>query len=312
MWTGSQRFKNYNYKKGFILITVLFITSLLLSTIGALAVFSRSEVRRIRDTEFSFRARSAALVASRSASSWIASDDNEYDSPLENLYSTQQPRSLRFGDVTVKMKITPLNDKIPLLHLFLPDGTTLAEEYRWSWDLVWQILEKPELASVLLDYMDRNPEIRMGSKEEDFYLNRTVTDISEWLRVPGVTWDVLYGSRDLTGGAARYFTVFSGPKININTVKPEVLLVLDKEFNSGNVGALLHSRGESPIKNIEGLRKTPSFPPAVATRLINVIGFKSDFFRVDLEVAEFSNRRYFTVTMKRDGQKECEVVRWEE
>ena len=312
MSTGFRIFNNRQPKRGFILITVLLITALLLSTVGALAVFSRSEVRRIRDAEFSFRARSVALVASKSASSWIAADDNEYDSPLEKLYSVKKPRALRFGDVTVKVRITPLDDKIPIRHLFLPDGTTLAEEYRWSWDLVWQILERPELANVILDYMDKNTEIRLGSKEEDFYINRMITDLSEWLRVPGVTWDVLYGSGDVTGGADRYFSVFSGSKININTVKPEVLLVLDKDFNSGNVGALLQSREESPIKSIEGLRKTPSFPPAVATRLINVIGFKSDFFRVDLEVAEFSNRRYFTIIMKRSGQKECEVVRWEE
>lgn len=312
MLTGFRRCNNRQSDKGFILITVLLITALLLSTVGALAVFSRSEVRRIRDAEFSFRARSVALVAIQSASSWIGLDDNEYDSPLEKLYSAKKPRSLRFGDITVKVKITPLDDKIPIRHLFLPDGTTLSEEYRWSWDLIWEILERPELGNVILDYMDKDAQIRMGSREEDFYINRMVTDISEWLRVPGVTWDVLYGSGDVTGGADRYFSVFSGSKININTVKPEVLLVLDKEFNSGNVGALLQSRAESPIKNIEGLRKTPSFPPAVATRLINVIGFKSDFFRVDLEVAEFSNRRYFTVIMKRSGQKECEVVRWEE
>ena len=68
----------------------------------------------------------------------------------------------------------------------------------------------------------------------------------------------------------------------------------------------------SPVESLDDLRRVPGFPSAVVTRLANVIGFKSDFFRVDMSVADkFKRERNYRIILERGGDS-CVIVRWEE
>lgn len=294
-----------------MLLTILMMTSILLTTVSAYAVFARSEVKRARAEEFSLKARGAALLAVQTASQWIAEDSNGYDALNEGLYATTPRKQLQMGDLKVDLSITPLDDQLPLAHLFLPDGVTLKNEYTWAWEKMWETLDHPELSPIVLDFMDTDTIPRVGGREEAFYINRPPVDISEWLRIKEITPSLLFGGKEFLLPAERMVTVFSSGHINVNTVKPQVLLLLDKELSAAAVESILTFRKNNPIKNKDEMGKIPGFPVAARSRLENVIGFSSDYFQIDLRVYDLGNQRKYTVIVKRKGKEGCDVVRWE-
>ena len=98
---------------GFILVTVLLISTLFLSAAVAYAMFARQEMRRVASEEFAESSRTLAVMACREAGGWIASDAGESDSRHKPLYSGN-PIKLNYGDYTVYAVITPRDDKIPI------------------------------------------------------------------------------------------------------------------------------------------------------------------------------------------------------
>ena len=287
------------------------MTSVLLSTVSAYAVYARGEVKRAQAEEFSLKARGAALLAVRTASQWIAEDENGYDSLSEPLYVGTPKKQLVMGDLKVDLQITPLDDRLPLGHLFLPDGVTLKNEYAWAWERMWETLDHPELSPIVLDFMDKDTTPRVGGREEDVFINRAPVDLSEWLRITEITPTLLFGGKELLIPAERMVTVFSSGHININTANPEVLLLLDKDFSAVAVESVLAFRKKNPIKNKDEMSKIPGFPVAARSRLENVIGFSSDYFQIDLRVSNLGNQRKYTVIVQRKGKEGCDVIRWE-
>lgn len=301
-----------NSSRGFILVTVLFIVTLLLSTTAVFTWFARQEVKRVAREELALRARSVASVAAAVVSDWIAGDSNEYDSGRELLYSPLIPKLLNFGQWRVFIKITPLDQLIPINNLFLPDGVTLRKEYEYAWEKIWEMLGKSELSNLVLDFLDRDTMARVGSREEDYFPNRPISDLSELLRLPEIDAKLLYGDSNTPIALNHFFTVYGEGATNIN-LTPELLLsVLDLELDADKAESLVVFRQDVNLKNFADLLKSPGFPRGFRARTGNVIGFKSTFFQVELNVlAEGGQERNFSVIMKRSGEK-CVIASWRE
>ena len=209
------------------------------------------------------------------------------------------------------VRITPLDDKIPLRNIFLPDGNTMRREFTEVWRDMWDKLRHRELEQLVLDFMDRNNRPRVGSAERDNFINRSLYDISELLIMSrDITADILYGSEGNLG-IADYCTVYSEGRINLNVAPVHVMELLPGLDVGGLAQSIAEYRTENAIESIRDIQKIPGASARTSTRLTNIAGFKSRYFSINLEHmnTESENMTSFTVIFDRTTKQ---IVRWEE
>lgn len=295
---------------GFILVSVMIASATLLTAATAFAWFARTEARAEAARERIYRFRNAAQIAVNIMSRRIAEDRNGYDGPTESLYDPYEHVKLEIGDYTAEVQIRPLNDKIPISGLLLPDGVTPRSEYETAWENVWEALELPRLAWEVVDFIDADTDQRLGGAERDTNINRMISDLSELRAMPEITDGVLWGTDEIPGGLARYVTVVGGEKINVNVAAPDVLAVLDDALTPSHARSIAAYRLVNPIKDMEGLRNVPGFPASLTTKLANIIGFESTHFLLSVKVSDGAgNVRNYRVVVERGGSG---AYSWEE
>ena len=298
--------------EGFILVTVLMISTLLLSSAVSFAWFARQEMRRAAAEEFALVSRSLAQVALYTVSEWIGGDENAYDSELEIIYNPKIPLVLPFDDWYVVVGIVPQNRLLSINKIFLPDGVTMRHELEYPWEEIWTRIGNDDLKLLVLDFLDTNDEARPGSKEEDYYVNRAIGDLSELLRLEDMTPALLYQNRDEPRPTLdQYFTVYGGDKINVNLAPREVLAILDKDIGTDVADSIITYRNEAFIANEKDLIKIPGFPVSATSRLKGIIDYKSNYFLVELKVVHFERERTFSVMLSRSGNV-CHIEHWRE
>ena len=295
---------------GFILVSVMIASATLLTAATAFAWFARTEARAEAARERIYRFRNAAQIAVNIMSRRIAEDRNGYDGPTESLYDPYEHVKLEIGDYTAEVQVRPLNDKIPISGLLLPDGVTPRSEYETAWENVWEALELPRLAWEVVDFIDADTDQRLGGAERDTNINRMISDLSELRAMPEITDGVLWGTDEIPGGLARYVTVVGGEKINVNVAAPEVLAVLDDALTPSHARSIAAYRLVNPIKDMEGLRNVPGFPASLTTKLANIIGFESTHFLLSVKVSDGAgNVRNYRAVVERGGSG---AYSWEE
>lgn len=295
---------------GFILVSVMIASATLLTAATAFAWFARTEARAEAARERIYRFRNAAQIAVNIMSRRIAEDRNGYDGPTESLYDPYEHVKLEIGDYTADVQVRPLNDKIPISGLLLPDGVTPRSEYETAWENVWEALELPRLAWEVVDFIDADTDQRLGGAERDTNINRMISDLSELRAMPEITDGVLWGTEEIPGGLAQYVTVIGGEKINVNVAAPEVLAVLDDALTPSHARSIAAYRLVNPIKDMEGLRNVPGFPASLTTKLANIIGFESTHFLLSVKVSDGAgNVRNYRVVVERGGSG---AYSWEE
>lgn len=295
---------------GFILVSVMIASATLLTAATAFAWFARTEARAEAARERIYRFRNAAQIAVNIMSRRIAEDRNGYDGPTESLYDPYEHVKLEIGDYTAEVQIRPLNDKIPISGILLPDGVTPRSEYETAWENVWEALELPRLAWEVVDFIDADTDQRLGGAERDTNINRMISDLSELRAMPEITDGVIWGTDEIPGGLARYVTVIGGEKINVNVAAPEVLAVLDDALTPSHARSIAAYRLVNPIKDMEGLRNVPGFPASLTTKLANIIGFESTHFLLSVKVSDGAgNVRNYRVVVERGGTG---AYSWEE
>lgn len=298
--------------KGFILISVMISVALLLTAAMAFAWYARTEIKRTEAQKTILQMRGIAEIACSLAAEKIAADRNNYDSGTEPLYRNGDAVIIKLRDYDIRINIEPLDDKIPVRGLFLPDGVTARSEYEQAWSRIWEYVRQPYLGPVALDFMDADDRQKLGGIERDININRTVSDLTEFKIMPEVDDGILYGTKETPGGLDRYLTVYGNEKININTAAPEVIAMLDRRIDYSHAQSLAAARNIRPIKNLDDLKKIPGFPYPTIAKLANIIGFESTYFRLNIKISENAQReRNFRVILQRDGSS-CKIARWEE
>jgi len=235
-------------------------------------------------------------------------DNNKYDSPLEEWFQPMFIPLNNYGFANVVLR--PLDNKIPLQHLFLPDGNTLRNELKDVWERMWtELEERSTLPAKVLDYLDKNTTPRLGGRDGPDNLNRNPFDISELLGMEEITPEILYGDGTRLG-LADYCTMWSDAKININTAEPHTLAILNS-LNKNLADEIVKFREEKAISSLNELRGIPSFPPRAIPTLMNLIGFTSSYYSLKIELIneELSSTRYFDIVLHKPTSS---ILRWEE
>lgn len=285
---------------GFILVSVLLTVTLLLTSATAFAWFASIEAKKAAAREDIFKFRNVAEIAVKLLCREISEDSNGYDSFTEKLYDPDRSIIIKIGNYDVSARIRPLNDKISVNGLFLPDGVTLRSEYETAWNRAWEEIGLPQMAAQTIDFMDKDSDQRLGGAERDTNINRVVSDLSELRAVPDIDDGVLWGVKDKHEGLAKYITVPGGQRVNINVAGPEVIAILDEGLTASHARSLTDYRSLNPITSIDDLKRVPGFPEQMATKLANVIGFESTHFLLSMEVRDENGRlRNYRVIVER-------------
>jgi hypothetical protein len=287
------------------------ICVILLGASTSFAWFARMQMRRAADEEFALISRTLAVIVCAAASEWISGDSNDYDSAREFLYSPEFPIVLPFDDWDVNIRITPQDALIPINGIFLPDGVTTRAEYEYAWQEIWDSFGRNNAGMAVLDFLDSDTEPRAGGREEDYFANRKISDLSELLHLPEVTAEMIYGTSADGVSLESYFTVYGDERVNVNFAPQNVLALLDQEIGDDGALAIVRYRADNDIKNASDLAKIPGFPPGVAARLTSVVTGKSSYFSVQIGVRNGERERNFVVMMRR-GSGKCEAINWRE
>ena len=229
----------------------------------------------------------------------------DYDSPLLDWYKPFFFPAAAQGMWVVR--ILPLDDKIPIRNLFLPDRKTLRGELKQTWEGVWEKLGERRLAGLVQDFMDDDDKASVGGAERETHINRYPVDISEFLILEEMTPKLLYGGEERLG-LADYCTLWSDGKININFAPVQVIEVLPG-MNRFLAEKVVEHRNVTALKRASDLRSIPSFPPRAMGTLMNLVAFRSQYFNLQIELLEDTGGgTSFSIIFDRSGR----IVRWEE
>ena len=275
-----KKFKN-SKRKAFVLVSVMMMGVLLISCATAFAWFVRMQIRSVGQERDALAKRSLALVLVNSVMGVLTEINGDYDSPTQRWF---QPFIIPFEDLGIwVLTVSPLDDKIPIRNLFLPDGNTIRHEFEAPFQKMLDKVGARNAELPILDFFDRNNKPRVGGMEREDFINRGPYDISELLMLdPLITQKNLYGNgADL--GIADYCTVFSEGKININVAPVHVLELLPGLDERGLAERISQVRQEEPITSFKDIQNLPGASPRTSTLLTNLIGFKSRYFQIKIE-----------------------------
>lgn len=297
---------------GFILVSILISTALLLTVATGLAWTARNTLANASSIRLAAEARSAAETALEEIDRLILADPNSYDSYAESLYSLTEPIDIRIGEYRVLATVEPLDGKIPLQGLFLPDGVTIRSEYEYPWKKIWEELGMEDTEAVAADFMDCDTKQRPGSFEAEGWINRPPAHISEMKLIEGISDLTIYGGPDDNRSLSLYFDIYGTEKININTAPIHVIALLDRRIGTDAAESLAYYRLKYPIEKIDDLKKVPGFPAAAISKIKNIIKFKSDHFLIKMTAETKSGKtRNFRITVKKEDGS-IKTVTWEE
>lgn len=311
MMSSTQSKELSRSRKGFVLVSVLLLGVLLISCATSFTWFVRMQVRTAGSEMSGLTDRTMATVMVSAVTNILTelSKHVKSDSPSQRWY---KPLVMNIPGMGVwVIQITPLDDKIPLGKLFLPDGNTLRRELSNTWRELWDKLGRRELEQTVLDFSDKNNKPRVGGTERDDFINRPVYDISEFLLLsPDIDSSLIYGTPDKFG-ISDYCTVYSDGKINLNVAPVHVLELLPGLDAGGLAKSIEEYRKDKPLESISDIRSIPGAGARTSNQLMNIAAFKSRYFSVKLECVEEGGNggRTFNVIIDRNTKQ---TVRWEE
>ncbi len=296
--------------RGFVLVSVLMLGVLLISCATAFSWFVRQQARTIGGERLNITTRSMAYVIVTSAMNLLSEMASHigYDSPTQRWY---KPFAVQVEDIgLMAVQITPLDDKIPMRNLFLPDGNTLRRELEEPLEKMWDELRHRELGNVLLDFLDRNTRSRVGSMERDDYINRPPYDMSELLILSNdISPELLHGSGGMRG-IEDYCTIYSDGRINLNVAPVHVMELLPGLDTGGLAARIAQVRIETPLETLQDVEKIPGASAKVSSRLTNIAAFKSRYFHMRIDTLNDSGGgTTFNIIFDRSTKQ---IVRWEE
>lgn len=297
-------------RKGFILVSILLVMTLLVAGATGYAWFARNQLKILSSEKFALQSRGIAYAAVLQISKGLQYDDNDFDSYTEPWFQKQFIPIPDLGIVIID--IAPLDDKIPLNELFLPDGATLRTEMDHTWKELWNLYGNPRAGTIILDFIDTNKRPRLGGLEQDFYPNRDLADISE-LRILGEHLEGVLPPPPMVPRLENLVTIWSSGKINLNVAPYGVLLMIDG-INGNAAQEIIEFRQRSPLESMEDLEmSSTSFENSAVPRIVNLVGFKSSYFRVSVQIRSLMDQsvnNYNAILLKESSS--CRIVKWEE
>lgn len=230
------------HRRGFALVTVLVIMTVLTAAAVAASRVNRTELNEAANLADSIKLYYMAKSGLNGAEALLGLDRNNYDAVTEQWAKADEfaaKASLLFGTGALEVVIRDEAGKIPLQRFF--EGGKVNEPIR---DILLRLLRRKEFAlapgqaeqivAALRDWLDPDDDAGGDGAESAYY--RTLAEpyeakngpldcIYELLMIRGITSRLFHGAPG-SPGLKKFLTIRGEGRINVNTAPREVLLSL--------------------------------------------------------------------------------------
>ena len=266
--------KPISQQSGIALITALFIFSLV--TIAAVAMADRQtlDIRRTENMLHYDQAYMYALAAEITAAQALLADEDKKVDHENELWALPLAEEIEGG--TIAGYIRDATARFPINNLVNAGGEK-QEAYVKAFQRFVDFITSgdkcgeqggfnPDLANVVLDWIDKNEQVEMGGAEDMEYLNRerphraanqAMVSISELRALNNVIAEE-YNCFVGDGQAPPLVNAIKDQEvtINVNTATPEVLQSIHPLIDDKILSVLVEGRGEEGYKDEESFIKT--------------------------------------------------------
>jgi general secretion pathway protein K len=308
-----KREKTKNHQKGFVLVTVLIVISLLFPIV--VIFYSKTQLNLIQAGNFrdTLQAVRTARSGVEGAIGLLKNDDQSYDAKTDR-WAMQFP-VIGVGDGLLQIRIEDEESRLNVNTLVSGGNAVNADvEYRLK-NLITRLGGKPEIVDALVDWIDENSEMKSDNGAEDSYYaplgykpkNGPVDSLDELLMVKGFDKDLL-----VTKGLTNFITVApTDGKLNVNTAPPELLRGLHPELNEGVAEDMVTYRDRKEFKNIGEIKNAIGINDTLYAKLTPLIKVNSSIFRVQSTCTMGTVVKHTEALLKRDGST-ITVISWRE
>jgi general secretion pathway protein K len=272
-------------QRGVALVTAMLVVSLVTIAAVAMATRQQIDVRRAANLLHGEQAYAYAV----SAESWARvvlrrdAQDNEYDT-LEDDWATALPPIAVEGGL-VSGRVEDRQGRFNLNNLVTDKGEVSEPDLKFFIRLLENLGLEQELADRLIDWLDRDIEVRFpeGAEDQEYLLleqpyraaNRPMSDISELRLVKGF-------GREAVELLLPHVTVLpASTTININTASKAVLQALHPELSGADVELLIEDRGDGGYQELGDFLGHDAL---AGLELEVALDVSSDYFRVLTDV----------------------------
>lgn len=266
--------KPISQQSGIALITALFIFALV--SIAAVAMADRQtlDIRRTENMLHYDQAYIYALAAEITAVQALLADEDKKVDHENELWALPLAEEIEGG--TIAGFIRDATARFPINNLVKANGEK-QEAYVQAFQRFADFITSgdkcgeqggfsPDLANVVLDWIDKNEQVEMGGAEDMEYLNRERPH-----RTANQAMASISELRALNNVIAEEYNCFVGDSqtpplvnaisdhevaINVNTAPPEILQSIHPLIDDKIVSALVEGRGEEGYKDTEAFIKT--------------------------------------------------------
>ena len=279
-------------ERGFALVITLIVTALLV----ALLVEFVSEVYVDTSHSHNFVASQQAGILAQSGidggikllqASPLLRKGEQFSSLME---PWAKPQSFDAGEGTVTILIEEESGKLNLNTATSPNGTP-NQSTQMAIRLFKKFEFSPDLADVLLDWVDDNDAPNPGGAEQTYYStlkapygakNARLETVGEFALLKGFTPEIL-------NKLSPCITVYGSSSnnelvtpINVNTAPKEVIAALDDRLSDDLVERILEFRKTRPIKGLMDLNSIPGLD-SITTSFVDKITYSGSVYRIHAE-----------------------------
>lgn len=292
-------------QEGAALIMTLLVVAI--ATLLAVSLADRNQLD-IRRTSIHLHNDQAIYIA-KGMEAWaigVLDDDmaeTEIDHPSEAWSIAIEPEAIEGG--SVQGKIIDLQGRFNLNNL-VKEGKANNDQVKLFQKLLENLKLEPQLADSLIDWLDKDSEIRFPAGAEDaHYLNQVparrtantlLTSIRELEFIKG------YDEKIVAQLAPYVCTLPGQTKINLNTAPAQILSILVPELPQQSAKSLAESIASKPISKIEDFLEIPSIK-VNKNELVSAQLTSSHFMLVsEVNYGEMNRKLYSLIIRNEQGK----------
>ena len=303
---------DFGSRRGIALLLVLLVVLLLSASVIAFIRDTRLEAVMAENTYAYHQAEILAQAGLEGAMALLAMDDNGFDALTDEWANFPRYAALAGGFLENGQflgAIEDLSSRFNPNRMFNSQGVLIAKRAAMFERLLDRYAVDRQLAPALLDWIDRDDEVRAGGAEDPYYLsldqpypcaNGDLADLDRITLVKGFAVAEVPGTAERPG-LVQSLTVHSDGKINVNTAPEAVLASLDERITIDLAREIIRHRTAQPFEKLGDLRQVPGLDPEIFSAITDLITVSSGYFLIRVEGRFREARVFLTVPVERTG-----------
>lgn len=280
-------------QKGLALVLVLVLVALLVTIVGEFVYTVYTGTAQLKAWQQVEAMGVLATTAFESGKDIFA----QKVSSFSYTYPAELSIPIVLDEETATVTIRDLQSKINLNGLVFQNGTDNERLMKVSRRLLESLNLSTETLDLIADWIDPDQESRLAGSEEGAK-NGPLVVFDELNYIKGIKKDQIDRMRD-------FFTVYPdrtglSEKLNINTVKKEILMAMAEGVTEQMAEEAIRQRGEEPFQRCSDIKRIPGFEP-VYPEFSALCTVKSSFYEIEAKAQKGEISSLIDAVVRLDG-----------